>query len=160
LLELAKPEGLLFITVPNAVNIRKRLNVLFGETNFPGFEGYYWYPGVWRGHVREYVRNDLKKLSEYLDLEVLELRACDQMLQKVPASLRPVYLFATKLFDGWKDSWLLVARKKAGWSPRRTLPNNELAKILENALYGDDQGSTQPECGPLAPEPLLKMGCS
>jgi hypothetical protein len=57
----------------------------------------------------------LEKLSEYLDLDVLELRACDQMLQKVPARLRPVYLFATKLFNGWKDSF-----------------------------HGNDQGSNQP----------------
>jgi SAM-dependent methyltransferase len=33
LLELAKPKGLLFVTVPNAVNIRKRIDVLFGRTN-------------------------------------------------------------------------------------------------------------------------------
>src|SRR4030042_560440 len=30
LLELVKPEGYLFITVPNAVNIKKRISVLFG----------------------------------------------------------------------------------------------------------------------------------
>ena len=38
LLELAKPEGLLFVTVPNAVNIRKRIDVLRGKTNLPSFE--------------------------------------------------------------------------------------------------------------------------
>lgn len=61
LLEISKSESFLFITVPNAVNIRKRLDVLRGKTNLPGFAGYYWYPGHWRGHIREYVREDLIK---------------------------------------------------------------------------------------------------
>lgn len=130
LLELAKPNGLLFVTVPNAVNIRKRIDVLFGKTNLPRFEGYYWYPGSWRGHIREYVRNDLAKLSEYLNLEVLELRGCDHMLEKLPSSIRPAYLLVTSIFLGWKDSWLLVARKRQGWSEKKTLPKNELARIL------------------------------
>lgn len=130
LLELAKPNGLLFVTVPNAVNIKRRIDVLFGKTNMPRFQGYYWYPGTWRGHIREYVRNDLVELSEYLNLEVLELRGCDHMLDKLHSSLRPVYLLLTSIFRGWKDSWLLVARKRGGWSAKKTLPQNELFRIL------------------------------
>ena len=133
LLELAIPEGLLFITVPNAVNIRKRIEVLFGGTNLPRFEGYYWYPGPWRGHIREYVRNDLVKLSDYLNLEVLELRGCDHMLEKLPQSIRHPYLFLTKFFPGWKDSWLLVARKKQDWNPIKNLPQDELVHVLGTA---------------------------
>ena len=130
LLEFLKPEGLLLVTVPNAVNIRKRIDVFFGKTNLPHFEGYYFYPGSWRGHIREYVKDDLFKLSEYLNLEVLELRSCDHMLQKLPNSIRPAYLLVTSIFRGWKDSWLLVARKRQGWMSRKTLPQDELARIL------------------------------
>lgn len=137
LLDLAKPNGLLFVTVPNAVNIRKRIDVLFGKTNLPRFEGYYWYPGSWRGHIREYVRNDLVKLSDYLNLEVLELRSCDHMLQQLSGSIRPAYLLITSIFRGWKDSWLLVARKRQGWSVKKTLPQNELAGILGKSTSYD-----------------------
>lgn len=137
LLELVKPEGLLFVTVPNAVNIRKRIDVMFGRTNLPPFESYYWYPGVWRGHVREYVKNDLIKLSEYLNLEELEIKSCDHMLSKLPASIRPGYLLVTSIFRGWKDSWLLVARKKQGWSVKKTLLQNELTKILDKSTSFD-----------------------
>jgi SAM-dependent methyltransferase len=137
LLELAKPEGLLFVTVPNAVNIRKRIDVLFGRTNLPAFEGYYWYPGPWRGHVREYVKDDLVRLSEYLNLEVLELRGCDHMLEKLPSISRPVYLLVTSVLQGWKDSWLLVARKRQGWSAKKTLPQKELAGILAKSTSYD-----------------------
>lgn len=133
LLELAKPDGLLFVTVPNAVNIRKRIDVVLGKTNMPPFEGYYWYPGDWRGHVREYVRGDLVALAQYLNLEILELRSCDQMLQKLPATIRPAYLFITHFFRGWKDSWTLVAKKKTDWKPRKELSRDELGNVLGTA---------------------------
>ncbi len=130
LLSLAKPDGLLFITVPSAVNIRKRINVLFGRTNLPRFDTYYWHPDPWRGHIREYVKDDLRKLAEYLNLDVLELRTCDHMLRVMPKAYRPAYLFVTKFFPGWKDSWLLVARKRAEWVSRKELPKEELQRIL------------------------------
>jgi 2-polyprenyl-3-methyl-5-hydroxy-6-metoxy-1,4-benzoquinol methylase len=137
LLELLKSNGLLFVTVPNAVNIRKRIDVLFGRTNLPRFEGYYWYPGAWRGHIREYVRNDLVLLSEYLDCEILELRGCDHMLQKLPGSIRPAYLLVTSIFPDFKDSWLLVASKKENWAPKKALLKNELAAILGKSTTYD-----------------------
>jgi SAM-dependent methyltransferase len=133
LLELAKPGGLLFITVPNAVNIRKRIAVAVGRTNLPSFEGYYWYPGPWRGHVREYVKSDLAKLAEYLNLDTVELRGCDHMLEKLPRASRPAYLFITGIFSSWKDSWLLVARKRENWRPRTALPQDELNRILRKS---------------------------
>ena len=133
LLELAKPGGLLFVTVPNAVNVRKRISVLFGKTNLPRFEGYYWYPGAWRGHVREYVRDDLVLLSRYLNLDVLELRSCDFMLGKLPTGLRSAYVLATNLFRGFKDSWLLVSRKRQHWEPKKTVQKDELYKILRKS---------------------------
>jgi len=129
LVKLIKPEGLLFITVPNAVNIRKRISVLLGKTNLPGFESYYWYPGPWRGHIREYVRDDLLKLSEYLGLFVVELRSCHHMLQKIPRPIRPVYVSFTALFPGWRDSWLLVAKKPFDWKPKMNLSKDELKRI-------------------------------
>lgn len=128
LLELGSKDALLFATVPNAVNIRKRIDVVRGRTNFPTYESYYWQPGHFRGHVREYVRDDLVRFARYLDLEVLELSGCDHMLQKVPSGLRPLYLIVTKFFPKWKDSWLLVAKKRAGWMPRTSPPNDAFTR--------------------------------
>lgn len=136
LLELTNPDGILFVTMPNAVNIKKRIKVVFGKTNLPPFEDYYWYPGAWRGHVREYVRDDLIKLAEYLNLDILELKACDHMLQKLPRGVRTLYLCLTKLFPGWKDTWLLVAKKRKNWEPRKMLPKEQLIAIIgKNTSY-------------------------
>jgi SAM-dependent methyltransferase len=83
------PGGYFFATVPSAVNIRKRLAVACGRTNLPPFADYYWHPGSWRGHVREYTRGDLLALAGYLDIDVVELRSCNHMLGKVPSRIRP-----------------------------------------------------------------------
>ena len=107
-----KVGGILFITVPNAGNIRKRIALLFGKTNFPNFSSYYWSKDPWRGHVREYVYDDLKELSNFLDLELKILEGRHHMLQKVPKFFLPLYKLITSIFSNWRDSWLLVAQKK------------------------------------------------
>ena len=131
LLELVKPGGLFFATVPNAVNIRKRISVLFGRTNLPNFDLFYWYPDPWRGHVREYTKTDLQRLVTFLALEILELRGCHHMLEVLPRFVRPIYTSVTLLFPAWRDTWLLVARKPKNWLPVRTLPPEQFAKIMK-----------------------------
>ena len=123
LVDLLKDDGILFITVPNAGNIKKRIILLTGGTNLGSFEKYYWYPGLWRGHIREYVYKDLINLSIFLDLDVELIDGCDHMLENVPPWLIPLYKFVTRFFPKWKDSWVLVARKKPEWSPLLTQEN-------------------------------------
>ncbi len=118
LLELVKPEGLFFATVPNLANIRKRLSLLLGRS-LASFHEYYWCPGPWRGHVREYVKDDLVELCEHLGLRILELRSCHHMLASLRVIPRPAYLAMTRIFTGWRDSWLLVAQKPPNWAPVR-----------------------------------------
>jgi SAM-dependent methyltransferase len=130
LAELIKPNGFLFITVPSAVNIKKRIEVMMGKTNLPDFSGYYWSPGSWRGHIREYVKNDLQELSEYIGFEVDELHGCHHMLHVVPKTVLPIYLLMTKMIPDFRDSWLLVARKPANWEPKRKLSDSEYAQLI------------------------------
>ncbi len=130
LLEFVKPKGYFFVTVPNAVNLRKRLAVICGKTNLPHFDSYYWYPSSWRGHVREYVKDDLLKLAKYLSLDILELRSYHHIIRALPLFAQPIFRILTGIFPGWRDSWLLVGRKKANWQPKKFLPRNELNQIL------------------------------
>jgi len=131
--QLVKPEGYLLVTVPNAVNLRKRIDVIRGKTNLPPFDNFYWYPGPWRGHVREYCRRDLLLLAEYSNLEPLELHGCDQMAYRVPSAFRKAYKYVTDIFDSLKDSWIMVLRKPKEWQPRHTLPEDELRQILQRS---------------------------
>ncbi len=119
LLELIRPGGLLFVTVPNAGNLRKRIELATGGTNMPRYETFYWNKGPWRGHVREYVRGDLESLAKYLGLEVVELRGCSHMMvYKMKPWMRSLWQGVTAVFPGWRDCWYLVARKPVGWTPR------------------------------------------
>lgn len=118
LLELVKPDGLVFVTVPNAVNLLKRAKVLVGRSNLPAYDSYYWYPGPWRGHIREYTKGDLREFSTYLDLEILELRGVHHALHVVPSHLKPLWIVFTGLLRSGRDAWSLVARKRPNWSPK------------------------------------------
>jgi len=133
LMACVKPGGYLFVTVPNAVNLRKRLAVLRGKTNLAPFATYYWYPGAWRGHIREYVKDDLVQFADFLGLETVELRSCHHMLSRLPTYARPVFVAVTAIAQGWRDSWLLVARKGLGWQPKKTLPRDEINRILDQS---------------------------
>jgi SAM-dependent methyltransferase len=126
LLETLKPNGYLFITVPNHVNLRKRFDSVRGRSSLPSFPIYYWHPDPWRGHVREYTRDDCEKIVEYLDLELLELHGTHHMLEKVPERLMSLYLWFSRLVPDTRDTWSLVARKAPGWDPKRQLSRDEV----------------------------------
>ena len=69
---IVRPNGLLILATPNAVNIRKRAYVLVGRNNFPVLRA--WYDEgdpVYRGHVREPVIRDLQQMMQWNGFEVL-----------------------------------------------------------------------------------------
>lgn len=136
LVGLLKDDGLLFVTVPNAVRFGKRFSVLLGRSGLTSYDGYYWSSGPWRGHVREYVKGELELLSRYLGLPVVELSGCDLRLGRWPARVRPLFQRLTAPFPGLKDTWLLLARKPAGWRSRKELSRDESARILGSRLPG------------------------
>lgn len=126
-----KPGGYIFVTVPSVVNLRKRISVLLGRTNLPDYETFYWYPGKWRGPVREYTRGDLEKMCSYLQVDVVELKGCHHMLDRVPNSIRGIYKGVTSIFPDWRDTWLLVAQKPKNWQPRLSLSKTEFKEIMK-----------------------------
>lgn len=138
LLARVRPGGFFFVTVPNHVNLRKRIGVLFGRTNNPRFEVFYWYPGRrWRGPVREYTRGDCEALAKALDLEVVELTGAHHMLGQVPRRLRRAYQAVSRVIPDTRDSWSMVARKPAHWAPRRDLADDELRQVTGLTSWGE-----------------------
>ncbi len=128
-----RPGGYLFISVPNLVNIKKRIDVLWGRTNLGDYDFFYWYPGAWRGHVREYTKDDLIKLCNNLNMEILEISSCHFMaarrLKKYPKYVKIMYRMLTGIFPGWRDTWSIIGKKPNDWVPRKSLPEPELQKI-------------------------------
>ena len=135
-LQYLKPGGYLLITVPNAVNIRKRISVLRGRTNLPDFYTYFWSPGKWRGHIREYVKNDLYLLSEYLGLDIRKIKGCDHMISsRLKGIFKKLYLFLTGFDDSLKDSWTLIAQKPMNWEMRNKVQSKKYLKYLSFKSY-------------------------
>ncbi len=113
--------GTILLTVPNAANLRKRLFLAIGRSNYPPYEQFFWNPGAWRGHVREYVWDDLSSLAEYLGLADPSIIGSHHMLGVLPAWARPLYKAVTAPLPGARDSLMLVANKPNGW----TAPQND-----------------------------------
>ena len=67
---LLRSRGFIVLVTPNAVNIRKRVFVLLGHTNFPAVTEWY-NEAVFRGHVREPVMSDLCRILEWNDMSVV-----------------------------------------------------------------------------------------
>jgi 2-polyprenyl-3-methyl-5-hydroxy-6-metoxy-1,4-benzoquinol methylase len=137
LLEHVPVGGYLFITVPNHVNLRKRVAVLRGKTSHCKYETFYWNPGKWRGHVREYTRGDCVALAQALGLEIAEIRGVHHMLEKVPPRLLPIYLAASRLAPSLRDSWSMVARKPVGWTPKTEVDIQEFREISGSSSWSE-----------------------
>jgi 2-polyprenyl-3-methyl-5-hydroxy-6-metoxy-1,4-benzoquinol methylase len=120
LLKQTNEKGLLYATVPNAVNIRKRVSVLFGGTNHPHYDHYYWHPHPYRGHVREYVKGDFRRLAKWLDLDIVELRDINKMLPTLKPPLRQIWRYSSIFFPGCRDTWQFLGQKGSNWNPTLT----------------------------------------
>ncbi|MFF0789689.1 class I SAM-dependent methyltransferase [Streptomyces spiralis] len=137
LLERVRDGGYLFVTVPNHVNLRKRFDVLRGRTSHPQYELYYWYPGNWRGHVREYTEGDCLALAKALGLQAREVRGTHHMLCKVPRRFLRAYLAASRLVPSTRDTWSMVARKPSGWVARQELDDAEFRRLTGLRSWGE-----------------------
>ncbi|WP_030174499.1 class I SAM-dependent methyltransferase [Streptomyces sp. NRRL S-813] len=137
LLERVRDGGYLFVTVPNHVNLRKRFDVLRGRTSHPQYELYYWYPGNWRGHVREYTEGDCVALAKALRLQVREVRGTHHMLCKVPRRFLRAYLAASRFVPSTRDTWSMVAQKPPGWVAKPELDDSEFRRLTGLKSWGE-----------------------
>jgi len=108
-----KPGGSFFISAPNAVNLRKRITVPLGVSNWSQFDDWF-YPDEFRAHVREPVLGDLTRLVTELGFEIntvwgrnwmgycggrlkrIITKAVDLPLRAIPTLCSDLYVMATK----------------------------------------------------------------
>lgn len=131
----AKPGGYVAVTTPNSVNLRKRLSVLRGRTNYPPVQGFYESDGHWRGHVREYTLDELRWVVEATGGEVVVAATFHAFLEKIPRRMRKPYVVATNYLTGVRDSLLVLARRPAGWEPA-TYSDQKYRAAIASAVPG------------------------
>lgn len=111
--------GLLAVTMPNAVNLRKRVSVLRGSSNYPPVDQFFLSCGGWRGHVREYTLPETVYLCEAAGFEVLSATTYEGNAYDKLSGLRlAAYLQISKLVPTFRSGLCVVARKPVGWWPR------------------------------------------
>lgn len=95
LMRSLKPGGLFVLSVPNCVNLRKRLTVPFGDGKWSRMENWY-EPEVFRAHVREPDVDDLHYIARDLKLQRVEILGRNWLGY---TSRKPIIRSATKIVD-------------------------------------------------------------
>lgn len=114
---LLKDKRIIVIEMPNAVNLRKRISVLFGRTNYCPVQGFFHSKDLWRGHVREYTLSETEYiLKECGGTIILSKTFHNHVNLKIRSKvLKMVYYIITSLVKDLKDGILVIAKKPVGW---------------------------------------------
>jgi SAM-dependent methyltransferase len=115
--ELLAPGGLCVIVMPNAVNLRKRIAVLRGRTNYPPLEQFFGSSIPWRGHVREYTPAEGADLLRLAHFDVLDWGTFDSIL--FDRALHPaavlVYRTLSSAAPSLKDTLYAIGSRSPSW---------------------------------------------
>ena len=120
-----KPGGLLLVGMPNSVNLRKRLSVLMGRSNYTPVRGLYEFDGLWRGHTREYTLQETCQIIQWTGFDLVYKKTFHGMLRSRlhNAFLRMIFRGLSIAAPGFRDTLLVAGRKPASWVPREPDPD-------------------------------------
>lgn len=104
--------------MPNSVNLRKRISVLLGRTNYSPIEQLYFSTDTYRGHVREYTLSETEYIIKQSGFEVVNSSTFEHLAQsKLKFPLRELYLGLGSIVNGFRSGLLVIARKPKDWVP-------------------------------------------
>ena len=116
--------------MPNSVNLRKRLSVLTGSTNYPPVDQFYYSLGTWRGHVREYTLKETIYICEASGFEILSKSTFEHLtIQRLKPPLSQVYSFLGNIIPTLRSGLLVICAKPKSWTPV-----SENADVFRRAL--------------------------
>ena len=131
-----KPSGLLLIGTPNAVALAKRVFVVMGKSNYPNVNFVYFNVGDYRGHVREYTVEELKRILKLSGLTEVTVKLTNHDIQGLLRKSRGLrklvtgaYLFISSLYPKFRASIIIYGRKPEGWRPISDLDAIEHLKV-------------------------------
>ncbi len=114
----ARPGALIVIVMPNSVDLKKRLSVILGRTNYPKVDMLYYSFGTWRGHVREYTLSETKFICEASGFEILDSTTFEEVAyKKLNSPFLNLYLLLGNIIPTLRSSLLVLCRKPENWQP-------------------------------------------
>ena len=125
--------GYLFVSMPNAVNLRKRLSVIMGKSNYPAVEMFYHCIGPWRGHVREYTLPEQDYILRSSGFVVRFSGTYHGMVDRKLKSkfLKRLYKGVCRFFPAMRENIATVAQKPDGWKAMEGDP-----EAFRNSMIG------------------------
>ena len=118
-----KTGGLLIAETPNAVSLAHRLKVLFGKSSQKDAEYFFWNVGQYRDHVREFTRSELTQILSYLNLDAINSRMTNVVVDTVEArtfwkkSIVKMYKLISGPYPNFRSTILISGKKPENWSP-------------------------------------------
>lgn len=107
-----KKGGYFMIQTPNAVNIKKRAKVLYGRTNYPPLDDWYYNGFPWVGHVREPTLSELKRMMRYCNLVVHKACAHNSFnKRKIPELIQSAANTFAKIFPSLAGYIYVIGQK-------------------------------------------------
>lgn len=138
-----KTGGILVIQMPNSVNLRKRMSVLRGRTNYNPLGELFYSIGGYRGHVREYTLSETVQLCEWSGFELVEARTFEHLAQeKLKGLPRWLYTQAGNLIPSLRSGLMVVCRKPDDWSAKEEDPTSYF-KSIGSSLPGSAEFITR-----------------
>jgi len=136
-----KPGGILLVGMPNSVNLRKRISVARGQSNYTPARGFYENVGEWRGHVREFTLRETSDLLGWNGFKVVYEKTYNGMMKsrlKNPL-FRLVFRGLSAAFPGFRDSIIVIGEKPHDWTP--SIPNtSEMDRSLTSDWIAKSTG--------------------
>jgi SAM-dependent methyltransferase len=113
-----RTDGLICVTMPNSVNLRKRLSVLRGLSNYPPIDQFFHCCGRWRGHVREYTLGETVYICKMAGYEVLTATTFEEIAyDRLGGLVLQLYLLLCQIIPTCRSALCVIARKPKNWTP-------------------------------------------
>ena len=133
---LLRDEGYLVVGYPNSVNLRKRIDVLIGRTNYTKLDIFFNETDPYRGHVREFTPTETLQLFQLAGFQPLEVRTIHgtAMLLRLPHSwVRFTYQGICAVLPNLREEILGIAQKPPSWQPVPARPTTRSSPLQPGA---------------------------
>jgi len=124
-LSVLKSNGLILIEVPNAVNLKNRIKVLFGKSNQQSIGFIFWNIGEYRSHFREYTKAELIEIMKNMNIKNINVTPLNirtrmhywSSEKKIKKIFILIYGIISEIFPNFRDTLIATGKKPEDWQP-------------------------------------------